>query len=192
MQYLLRGAVAGFILAWMIELVLAQAIKPPETFIANAQVQGQDTGASAKVTIHIEKYTDERDRNAMTEALRLGGYPGFLPVLRKAPEVGYVEMSGRKVPVRWARQQPTDKGRSISVVTDGPLLFVGGGSVNAKPREGFELAIIQMDVDSIGLGSGTMAAAARVKPGGPTGVQIDDYSEQPVKLATVRKSYSPK
>jgi hypothetical protein len=32
-----------------------------------------------------------------------------------------------------------------------------------------------------------MAAAARVKPGGETGVRIDDYAETPVKLAaTVR------
>ena len=27
-------------------------------------------------------------------------------------------------------------------------------------------------------------------PGGPTGVQIDDYAEMPVKLVTVRKSFA--
>jgi hypothetical protein len=35
-----------------------------------------------------------------------------------------------------------------------------------------------------------MAAAARVRPGGPTGVQIDDYAETPLKLVTVRKSFA--
>jgi len=41
----------------------------------------------------------------------------------------------------------------------------------------------------VGLGTGTMAAAARVKPGGPTGVQVDDYGSEPLKLVTVRKSF---
>ena len=169
---------------------LAQTeIKPPETFTASAQVLGKDAGSSAQVTIRLEQYTAEKDRTAILEALKAGGSSGFLPVLRSAPQVGYVEMNGRKVAVRWARQQNTEKGRTISVVTESPLAFVGGGSVDAKPRAGFDVAVILLDVDSIGLGTGSMAAAARVKPGGPTGVEIDDYAETPVKLATVRKSY---
>jgi hypothetical protein len=189
MQHPVPAAALTLILASMSAATLAQTeVKPPETFFATAEVMGKDTGASAYITIYLEKYTDERDRKTMTEALRLGGYPGFLPALRKAPVVGSVEMGGRKVAVRWARQLATATGRTISVVTDVPLFFVGGGSVDAKPREGYELAVIQMEVDSIGLGKGSMAAAARVKPGGPTGVEIDDYAEKPVKLVTVRKS----
>ena len=185
--------------AWMgrlgIALVLAQGIafgqkegKAPETFIANAQVSAQNTGASAVVTIQIDRYTDPRDVASLQEELRLGGYPKFLPALRKAPVVGSVEMGGRKVLARWARQTPTEKGRTISVVTESPIAFVGGAAVDAKPRAGFELAVIQFEVDSVGIGTGTMAAAARVRPGGPAGVQIDDYAETPIKLATVRKS----
>jgi hypothetical protein len=164
-------------------------IKPPETFTANAQVIGQNAGSAAQITIRIEQYTSEKDRTAIQEALRIGGYPGFLPALRSAPEVGYVEMAGRKVVLRWARQQPTDKGRLITLVTESPIFFVGGGSIDAKPRAGYEVAVLMLDVDSIGLGTGTMAAAARVRPGGSTGVQIDDYGDTPVKLATVRKSF---
>jgi len=44
-----------------------------------------------------------------------------------------------------------------------------------------------LKLDKGGKGDGTMAAAARVKPGGETGVRIDDYAEKPVTLtATVR------
>ena len=172
-------------------VVLAQKdIKPPETFTASAQVLGNNAGSSAQVTIQINQYTSEKDRTTIQEALRLGGYRGFLPALRSAPDVGYVEMNGRKVTARWARQQPTEKGRTISIVTDGPMFFVGGGNVDAKPRAGFDVAVIQLDVDSIGLGTGSFAAAARVRPGGATGVQIDDYAEAPVKLVTVRKSFT--
>jgi hypothetical protein len=172
-------------------VVLAQKdIKPPETFTASAQVLGNNAGSSAQVTIQINQYTSDKDRETIQEALRIGGYQGFLPALRSAPEVGFVEMNGRKVIARWARQQPTEKGRTISVVTESPMFFVGGGNVEAKPRAGYEVAVIQLDVDQIGLGTGSFAAAARVRPGGPTGVQIDDYAEMPVKLVTVRKSFA--
>jgi hypothetical protein len=178
-------------IALMTSVVLAQKdINPPETFTANAQVVGNNAGSAAQVTIQINQYTSDKDRATIQEALRVGGYQGFLPALRSAPSVGYVEMNGRKVAVRWARQQPTDKGRTISVVTESPMFFVGGGNVDAKPRAGFEVAVIQLDVDQIGLGTGSMAAAARVRPGGATGVQIDDYAEEPVKLVTVRKSFT--
>jgi hypothetical protein len=89
--------------------------------------------------------------------------------------------------IRWARQQPGPSGRAISIVTDRPVFFVGGGNPNAKPKAGYDVAVVQLTVDSRGHGSGTMAAAARVKPGGPAGFQIDDYAETPMKItATVR------
>jgi hypothetical protein len=180
-------------IALMTAIVFAQKdIKPPETFTASAQVLGNNAGASAQVTIQINQYTSDKDRAAIQDALKIGGFQGFLPALRSAPEVGYVEMNGRKVTVRWARQQATEKGRTISIVTEAPMAFVGGSSVDAKPRAGYEVAVIQLDVDQIGLGTGSFAAAARVRPGGPTGVQIDDYAETPVKLVTVRKSFASK
>jgi hypothetical protein len=170
-------------------VAVAQQPKLPEVFTARAEAVGKEVGAAASLTIHIDKYTDERSRTTMLEALKAGGYQGFLPALRSAPAVGHVEVNGRKVVVRWAREQATDKGRTISIVTERPLFFVGGSAVDAKPREGFELAVIQLEVDSIGIGTGLLAGAARVQPGGATGVQIDDYAEKPVKLVSIRKSY---
>ena len=91
--------------------------------------------------------------------------------------------------MRWARQEPTSKGRTITIVTESPLYFLGGGNVEARARKGFDVAVIRMDVDAVGLGNGSMAAAARVIPGGPTGVKVDDYSDTPIVLATVRKAF---
>ena len=45
--------------------------------------------------------------------------------------------------------------RTISVVTDAPIFFVGGGSPDAKPRAGYELAVLQLKMDSSGIGEGT-------------------------------------
>ena len=117
--------------------------------------------------------------------MKSGGYAAFLTALRKAPEVGSVAFNDRKWAIRWARERPTTNGRMIVLVTDQPIHFVGGGAIDAKPRAGYDVAVIQMTVDDVGLGKGTMAAAARVKPDGEAGVVIDDYADQPIALTSV-------
>ena len=163
----------------------------PETFSANATSAKPGAGAiAATVQVHIERYTPDHDRTVVETALKSGGYAAFVAALRKAPEVGYVQLGDQKTPIRWARQTDHAKGRTIVVVTDKPVFFVGGGAANAKPREGYDVAVIEMTVDDVGLGSGRMAAAAKVKPGGEAGVQIEDYADAPIKLTTVTRKLS--
>jgi hypothetical protein len=161
----------------------------PEAFTANIKATGARGGAAAAtIEIDIRRYTPEADRTAVEQALKTGGYPAFLTALRKAPEVGAVMFGEQKWPIRWARERPSGQyNREIVVVTDQPIFFVGGGSAKAKPKEGYEVALIQIDVDNVGLGKGTMTAAARVKPGGEAGVRIDDYAEKPIQLVTVSR-----
>jgi hypothetical protein len=160
----------------------------PETFVAKMEMRSGETAvANAPVTIQVDRYTKDSDRTVMEDALKHGGYPGFLTALRKSPVVGHVEAGGKKFVIRWARQVPDGEDRTISVVTDAPIFFVGGGRPDAKPRAGYELAVLQLKMDSSGVGEGSMAAAARVKPGGPTNVQVDQYADQPIKLVSVRR-----
>ena len=159
----------------------------PETFSANAHVKSKAGAAAATIIIHIQRYTPDFDRTAVETALKTGGYPAFLTAVRKAPDVGYVGLGDQKFTIRWAREVKTAKGRTITVVTEKPVFFVGGGGTDTKPRAGYEVAVMQFQVDEVGLGEGSMAAAARVKPGGETGVVIDDYAEEPIKLTTVRR-----
>jgi hypothetical protein len=107
--------------------------------------------------------------------------------LREAPKVGTLSMGDQTFAIRWARQVPAGAGRDISIVTDKPVHFIGGGRPGAKSTAGYEVAVVQLTVDASGHGTGTMAAAARVKPRGTTGVQIDDYAETPVKLTAVAR-----
>jgi hypothetical protein len=160
----------------------------PETFVAKAESRAGTTAiASAPLKIQVDSYTKDKDRSVLEETLRTGGYPGFLAALRKAPVVGYVETGNAKFSIRWARAVAAGTGRTISIVTDAPIYFVGGGAPDAKPRDGYELAVLQLKMDSAGMGEGSMAAAAKVKPGGPTGVSIDQYADQPIKLISVRR-----
>ena len=169
-----------------------QGSKAPEQFSINANATGEGGALASTFVIAIDRYNTDAERDVLATALKQGGYPAFLPALRKSPVVGKITAGTEQFTIRYAYQKPsestaTKNGRTIVVVTDKPVSLGGGGRPDAKPREGYEVAVAQFDVDDIGLGSGTMAMAARVKPGGPAGVQIDDYAEKPVKLTTVRR-----
>ena len=167
----------------------AKSAGAPETFGGTAQAENSvGVTVSSPVLVHIERYTPEFDRNAVAEALRVGGYPGFVPALKKAPKVGSVELGRRKFTIRWARETPSPTGRTIVVVTDAPMAFVSAGPGDVRPKAGYQVGLIQLTVDGRGAGTGIMAAAARVKSGGETGVQIEDYgTDAPIKLTAVTR-----
>lgn len=158
----------------------------PETFTANMHATGAAGGAgAATITIDVSRYTPDAERAAVETALKTGGYAGFVAALKKAPAVGAVKFGEKSWTIRWAREVTSTNKRTLTFVTDSPIFFVGGGAADAKPRTGYDVALIQLDVDDVGLGNGQMAAAARVRPGGESGVQIDDYADKPIKLSTV-------
>jgi len=185
-----------FIASLIVALVFAAAstleaqsrrVAGPETYSASARARADGGVSSAFMKIHIAQYTDDRDRAAVEEALKLGGYPAFLTALRSAPEVGYVEFGEQKYPIRWARQTDDGKRRTIVLVTDKPMYFVGGGAPDAKPREGYDVALLRLRMDPAGIGEGDMAGAARIRPGGETGVQVDDYASELIKLTAISR-----
>jgi hypothetical protein len=160
---------------------------PPESFTATAQFVGASGSAETTFTMRVERYTPDAERDAVLQALTHGGYVGFVNALRKAPVVGSVAIGGQTFDIRWARESPSENGRSIVLVTDKPMFFIGAGSPAAKPRKGFDVGLISFHVDGAGMGSGgRMAAAARVKTGG-TGIEIADYAEKPIELRTVKR-----
>ena len=163
----------------------------PESFRANAQAIEGIGGLAAALAFQVDAYTPDADRERLLAALKSGGSPAFVEALKKEKAVGYVQSGDRRIAVRYARATPTaGGGRRIVLMTDAPAYFVGGGALDAAPKTGYDVAVIEFEVDSVGLGSGSMAAAARVKAGGPAGVQIDDYAKQPIKLVTVSRNVS--
>jgi hypothetical protein len=153
-----------------------------EFFSLTADVQGATGSSAASMKLQLDRYMADSDRAAVTEALKTGGSGAFLEALRKAPGLGKLTAGNQTFTVRWATQTPIKNGRTIVVVTDSPVFFLGGGELDAKPREGYDVGVLRFDFDDAGLGFGTMAPAARVKPGGLTGVQVDDYGRQPAKV----------
>jgi len=161
----------------------APAPATAETYTATLQVKGHAT-ASTTIRIELQRYSADRDREPVEKGLKFGGYPAFLAALRKARKVGTVATGGGTWTIRWASASPTPGGRKIVLITDEPMYFLGGGAKDAKPRAGYEVGVIQMEVDAAGSGTGSVAAAARVKPG-EDGVVVDDYGDQRIEIAKI-------
>jgi hypothetical protein len=157
-----------------------------DAFSAGTEIKTASGPISATIQVRIRRYTPEFDRKALEDALEHGGYASFVNAMRKVPEVGVVVAGDGQFSIRYAREHKTDKGRTIVVVTDKPIFFVGGARPNAKPRAGYESALVQLQVDNRGVGTGMMAPAARVKPGGEAGVRIDNYADEPLALKVTR------
>ncbi len=161
----------------------------PEVFTATATAKSAAASVSGRLEVRVGRYTPEFDRKTVEEALRLGGYPRFVTALRSAPEVGELVLGeGKPYAIRYARETIEPTGRAIVVITDRPVLFLGGGQADAKPRAGYEVALVRIQLDGTGQAQGTMVAAARVRPAGDGDVLLDDYADEPITLTDVKRT----
>jgi hypothetical protein len=162
--------------------LLGQAQTYPKTWTATAEAALKNSAITATFTIHLNGLMHDLSFKVVADALKYGGYPNFLPALRKLPPIGYVEVAGKKTEIKYARIR-SGTTSTLVIGTDQPIFFLGGGAVEPKRKAGYEVGIIDLDLDAQGNGSGTMAAAARIKPGPDGEVLIDDYAEAPIKVS---------
>ena len=167
---------------------LAQA-QTAETFTATATVKGAGGGtASVPVTITVDRKMPQSEADAMIAAYKSGGTAGLRKALAGVKPTGSVTLGdGKPTPTRLTLERTTDKGRLLTIVSDRPLLFIGAGMPEAKPKEGYDFGVIDIVVDEKGAGKGTMSPAAKVtlKDGA---FVVDDYANtNPVELASVTK-----
>ena len=167
---------------------LAQAQAGAERFTATATVKtAGGAEATAPVTITIDRMMPEAEADKLVAAFKSGGAAGLRKALSGVPPTGSVQLAeGAPTPVRITIELPTDNGRVIIIVTDTPLLFLGAGVPGAKPKDGYDVAVIDLEVNASGEGSGTLAPAAKVTVKGSAFV-VEDYASELVRLAGVKK-----
>jgi hypothetical protein len=169
------------VLAIAASSLMARAQTFPKTLTANAEASSGATGRlTGTMTIQVDRLMEELDFKKVSDALKVNGYLRFLPVLRTLPPVGYVQLGDTKTVLKFAHMRAN--GKTLVLGSDQPIFFVGGGAPNARPKAGYEMGVIELDLDAQGNGQGTMAAAARVKHTADGGVAVQDYAEKPVKL----------
>lgn len=173
----MRWAVMAAILALP---MTASAQSYPKTLAASAEASVSYAKLTATFTIQVDRLMRDQDFTKVADALKYGGYPRFLPALRQLPVLGHLQIGDMKFDLKYARERPADK--HLVLVSDRPVYFFGGGTIDPKSKAGYELTILELNLDASGTGQGTMAAAARVKPSGDGGVIVDDYGVTPFRL----------
>jgi hypothetical protein len=159
-----------------------------ETFKATAHVKtAGGATASAPVTITITRTMPQSEADKLASSFKTGGASALRAALKGVPPTGSVRLgSGPSTPTRITIERTTDKGRLLTMVTDKPILFLGSGVPGAKPKEGYDFAVVDIEVDAKGTGSGTLSPAAKLGLK-DTAFVVQDYSAELVKLESVRK-----
>ena len=159
-----------------------------EVFTATAAIKtAGGASATAPVTIEVTRKMSQPEAEAMTNAFVNGGAAGLRKALETIATTGSIQIgSGKPTPTRLTLERQTDRGRMLTIVTDRPLLFLGAGLPDAKPKAGYDFGIIDVIVDPTGSGTGTMSTAAKVTVRQGVFV-VDDYSGELVRLDRVTK-----
>jgi hypothetical protein len=184
-QRLPIGLALGFCLA----MATHASAQGAETFTATASVKGAGGAtASAPVTITVDRKMPAAESEALVKAFVTGGAAALRKALEGVPPTGSITVgAGAATPTRIVVERPTSGGRLLTIVADKPILFIGGALPNAKPKEGFDFAVIDLQLDAKGGGSGAMAPAAKVKAMQGAFV-VEDYGTEMVTLNNVKKT----
>jgi hypothetical protein len=159
-----------------------------ETFSATATVKtSAGATASAPITIVVDRKMPQAEAERFMNAFKAGGAAALRKALVGVPPTGSVTLgSGKPTPTRLTLERRTDKGRLLTIVADQPVLALGAGLPDAKPKPDHDFAVVDIEVDDKGSGSGTFAPAAKITLNQGAFV-VTDYSSELVRLTGVRK-----
>ncbi|HET7221167.1 MAG TPA: hypothetical protein VFJ02_24095 [Vicinamibacterales bacterium] len=164
------------------------AAQVAETFTATATVKtASGATATAPVTIVVDRKMPQAEADRLVETFKTGGAAALRKALVGVSPTGTVRLGTQAAtPTRLTIERPTDKGRLITIVADQPIVYLGAGVPGAKAKEGYDFAIIDIEVDAKGAGSGTLAGAAKITLKQGIFV-VEDYASELVRLTNVTK-----
>jgi hypothetical protein len=170
---------------------VAATISPPrpaaaETFTGTATVKtAGGATATAPVTVVVDRTTAQPEADKLAAAFKTGGAAGLRKALEGVAPAGSVQLgTGAKVPARIAIERATDKGRLLTIVTDTAILHLGAGLPDAAKKEGYDFAVLDLEIGAGGSGSGSLTPAARLAVKGGAFV-VEGYSTEPLRITAV-------
>jgi hypothetical protein len=183
----LRPAImAGLLLGWGPSASWAEA--QGKTFKATASVKtAGGAQLTAPVTVVVTRMTADAERASVADALKKGGTAAVVESLKAMPDAGYIEVGQRRTTLKYAYARPMGGGRLVTVVAPTPIVHLGEGLPDAKPKAGFDLALAILEIKDSGPGTGELAPAATVKFSETHGIQTQDYGAETVLLKDVQQ-----
>ena len=113
--------VAGLVIAGS---TLAFSGTKPETIDATAMGTGTQMGQVVNVTLNINDYSSQADKQTLVQAFQNGKNQGLVDALGKMKAAGHIEVTGTLgYDCTYIRMIPTSTGRKIRLVTNRLLSF---------------------------------------------------------------------
>jgi hypothetical protein len=185
------GRMCGVVaIAFLVALVgshgAAQEDKPLR-IVYQAQAMGQLTqlGKTFDVTINIERFSTDEERQVLIDAFSQAGSQGLYNALEKMRSKGRIAITGTLgYDVSFVRKIPTADGFKIRVLTNRPIRF-GEAWVNGRSMD-YNLSAIEMDInDQIKNSSGILLPACQFKINKKTNeIEAENY-QNPWKLQNI-------
>ena len=149
---------------------------------------GKAQTEAAEWRFSIDRTMPQSEAEPLVAAFKSGGAAALRKALVGVAPTGSVRIgAGTVTPTRFTVERATGGGRLLTIVTDQPLVFIGGSQPDAKPQTGYDFAVIDIEVDANGDGSGTLAPAARLKLN-QDALVVEDYGGEVVRLTAVKKT----
>jgi hypothetical protein len=96
----------------------------PETIDASAMGTGTQMGAHINITLNINDYSTQADKQMLVQAFQKGKNQGLVDALSKMKAAGHIEVTGTLgYDCSYIRMIPTPTGRKIRFVTNRLLSF---------------------------------------------------------------------
>jgi hypothetical protein len=168
--------------------VVETSARSVETFTATAAAKSPSAAATAPVTIRIERYVSDADREKIMAVVKNHDGAATRKALAAMDDIGFIELGHTRTPIKYAYVRPSGDGRLITVVTAQPILFLGGAAPDAKPKEGFDLALALLVLDARDTGEGELAPAAKVKMDEAGALVTDEYGREVIRLTKIAKA----
>jgi len=158
-----------------------------ETYTADASVKrANGSQASAKLTAAVRSWASDAERDALVAAVKQGG-TAARDFLAKRADAGTIQVGADPTPIKYAYARSVGSGRLITLVTAQPIHYVGGDAPGAKPKAGYDLGLVLLQVDGSAPGTGEVAPAAKVKVDDKGAIVTEDYGADAVRLTNVVK-----
>ena len=157
-----------------------------ETITATAHVKsGGGAELSTPVTIVIDRFSTDAQRDELLAVLKQRGTAGVRELLLLWKAIGTVRVGATNTAIKYAYSRTTAGGRLITAVTGLPIVFIGAGLPGAKPKTGFDLGLVLLDIAAAGPGRGEIAPAAKIRLNEQGAIVTEDYGVEAVQLSNV-------
>jgi len=168
---------------------LVVTLQASESFVGTASVKNAaGSTASAAINVTVDRTTSAAEAEKLVAAFKAGGAAGLKKALAGVPPTGSIRLGGSPAARTFMTlERTTDQGRLLTMITEKPIVHLGSGLPNAKPKAGYDFAVLDLEVGAKGAISGTLAPAARItlKQGA---FVIQDYSAELVRITAASAS----